>query len=87
MNLVDLAQEKTSLADQNLGDGEGHSSHDEPAASYGFVTPAVIVRVIVRFFPPWKDAVNLALTTPPIWPIYVITAGRVTTRMPICPAP
>ena len=29
MNLVDLAQEKTSLADQNLGDGEGHSSHDE----------------------------------------------------------
>ena len=29
MNLVDLAQQKTSLTDQNHGDLEGHASHEE----------------------------------------------------------
>ena len=79
MNLVDLAQQNSSLTDQNHGDLEGHASQKKPVASCRFATPAVIAKAIVRFFPLWKGGVSLALAIPPIWPIYAITAGRVTT--------
>ncbi len=79
MNLVDLSQDKTSLTDQNHGDVEGHASHEETRRIMQICNACRYCEGYCAVFPPWKDAVNLALATPPIWPIYVTIAGRVTT--------